>query len=493
MRARAAARRGWAPVAAIGVAAPVCALIATRLPDLRTRNAALVLLGLGGAAVFGGSLVAGRSRTGYGSGLRGLLLLSYFAAAPVAFGKYLTEKPDVFITTLGIAVWAPDLLLLGIAALCLLALPQRPVAALRWTLAAFAPLLGFVLVQALVAPFSRNPTFGFFEVVRYANALLLTVVLVRILERRDVGFVAAGLLLGAVAQSVIAVGQYYRGWTFGQEIFGQTAGVLVGTFGDASTVRVTGLLGFPNALGSFLVLALPMGAALALTPQRRWVRLAGASAVGLGLPALVFTYSRGAWIAFAAANALVVCVELMRRPARERIRLVTLGVLVTLLAGASLYALYGDEIVARLERSPAESLEIRSQLNWAALRVFTENPVLGVGPNVFPLELLASNESEAVAPAHDLYLLVLAEAGLVGFCLFAWQLARCLRPPAISADDLAPDLPAAVHLGLWAGFAGFLLHQLIDITYAMPAIFRVMWMVATLCLFLQRPPAERRQ
>lgn len=488
MSGGAAERTGWAPIVAVGLAAPFCALLATRLPDLRPRNAWILLAGLGAAALFGGSLVVGHTRAGYGSGLRGWLLGGYFAIAPIALGKYLTEKSEIFVSTLGIAVWAPDLLLLAIAAICMLVLPARPVRAARWTLAVFAPLLVFLAIQALVAPFSREPSFGLYELVRYANALLLAYVLVRILERRDMGFVAAGLLAGAVVQSLVAVGQYYRGWTFGQELFGEGAAFLVGTFGDASSVRVTGLLGFPNALGSFLVMTLPVGLALAVTPQRPWVRLAGIGAVAAGLPALIFTFSRGAWLAFAAASALVLLLELRRRPAREQLRLLSVNGMIVLLVGVVVYALYGDEILARLQRSPAESLEIRSQLNWAALRVFRENPIFGVGPNVFPLELLGSNESDAVAPAHDLYLLVLAEAGLVGLLIFVAQLLRCLRPPAIGADGVAPDLATTIHLGLWAGFVGFLVHQVVDITYAMPAVFRTFWLVATLCLFLQRPP-----
>lgn len=472
--------------------APICALLAVRIPDLRPRNGLLLLAALLGAAALGGALTVTRAREEATGRLRGLLVAAYFVAAPIAFGKYLTEKSEVFVSTLGIAVWAPDLLLLGIVAICLLFLrvPQR--GAVRWTLRAFAPLLGFLALQAMVAPFSKNPTFGLFEIVRYATAIGIAAALVKILERRDFPFVAAGLLAGAVIQSVFAAGQYYQGWTFGQEIFGQSAGVLVGTFGDSSSIRVTGMLGFPNALGSFLVLVLPVAVALTVTPQRPIVRLACLGVVGAGTAALIFTFSRGAWLAFGAAGALVLYFELRRRPAREQLRLLSAGLVGVLIAGAAVYALYGDEILARIHYSPAESLAIRSQLNWAALRVIGEHPLLGVGPNVFPLELLGTGESEAVAPAHDLYLLVLAEAGIVGFLFFAAQLLRGLRPPPPMPAGRGVDPVAAIWVGLWAGFIGFLLHQIVDITYAMPAVFRSFWLVATLLLFLQRPPDPDR-
>lgn len=485
------------PVTRLGVylavaVAPLCALLAVRLPDLRPRNGAVILGALSGAAALGAALSVARSRTPAAGRLRGLLLLACFVAAPIAFGKYLTEKSEIFVSTLGIAVWAPDLLLLGVVAICILFLrvPERH--AVRWTLAAFAPLLVFLGLQTLVAPFSKNPAFGLFEIVRYVMALGITAALVKILERRDLPYVAAGLLVGAVIQSAFAVGQYYRGWTFGQEIFGQSAGVLVGTFGDASTVRVTGLLGFPNALGSFLVLVLPVAASLAVTPQRPWVRVASLGVLASGTAALIFTFSRGAWLAFGAAGALVAFFELRRRPAREQLQLLSVGLIAALAVAGVVYALYGDEILARLQSSPAESLEIRGQLNWAALRVIGEHPVLGVGPNVFPLELVGTNESDAVAPAHDLYLLVLAEAGIVGFAFFAAQLLRCLRPPPRFAEAAHVDPIAAIRLGLWAGLVGFLLHQIVDITYAMPAVFRSFWLVATLLLFLQRPPEPDR-
>jgi hypothetical protein len=470
------------------LAAPACAFVAVSLPNLRPRNGYIVLGTLAGLAFLGAVLAIARQRAWVADHVRGLLLMGCFAAAPIAFGKYLTEKSDVFVTTLGIAVWAPDFLLVGSAAICLLffTLPERR--ALRWTLGAFSPLIAFVVVQALVAPFSKSPTLGFYEVVRYLVALALSVVLVRILERRDLPYVVAGLLVSAVVQSVFAAGQYYRGWTFGQEIFGQSAGVLVGTFGDASTVRVTGLMGFPNALGTFLVMVLPIAVALAVTPQRLLVRLAGLGVLAAGIPALIFTFSRGAWLCFAAATVLVLLYELHRRPARDQLLLASIGAFALLVVGVVVYIFYGDQIAARIKYSPAESLEIRSQLNWAALRVLRENPIFGVGPNVFPLELLGSNESDAVAPAHDLYLLVLAEAGIVGFVLFAAQILRCLRPPRWPIEGRGIEEIDAIRIGLWAGFIAFLLHQVVDITYAMPAVFRVVWLVATLLLFLQRPP-----
>ena len=70
-----------------------------------------------------------------------------------------------------------------------------------------------------------------------------------------------------------------------------------------------------------------------------------------------------------------------------------------------------------------ESVVVREQLNAAALTIFGHSPIFGVGPGNFLVELPKALPSRAVyflQPVHNIYLLVMAEGGLVGIGIFGW-------------------------------------------------------------------------
>ena len=101
--------------------------------------------------------------------------------------------------------------------------------------------------------------------------------------------------------------------------------------------RATAIIyGSANSLGAWLARAMPLALALVCTPlTQRWIRLAAWLVVVAYLPALVWSDSRGAWIATGVASLMVVCV--LSPVARKLVLgLIPIGIIVVIWQRAAL-------------------------------------------------------------------------------------------------------------------------------------------------------------
>jgi O-antigen ligase len=105
-------------------------------------------------------------------------------------------------------------------------------------------------------------------------------------------------------------------------------------------------------------------------------------------------------------------------------------------------------------------------------RLIQSNPVSGVGLGAFttayPIYSTDTGLHGVVTAAHNDYLQILADAGLIGGVLLIWfmvafarSLARCLRSP--------DPLLAGVALGCGAGVVGMLVHSVFDFNLQLPS------------------------
>ncbi len=92
---------------------------------------------------------------------------------------------------------------------------------------------------------------------------------------------------------------------------------------------------------------------------------------------------------------------------------------------------------SELEGSSAGILNGRNSLWNLAIEMFTKNPILGCGYGSY--KVYATSQGAITTTAHNFYLQVLAELGVVGFILYvlvivlgAWQAFRCLQK--VSSD-----------------------------------------------------------
>jgi O-antigen ligase len=73
-----------------------------------------------------------------------------------------------------------------------------------------------------------------------------------------------------------------------------------------------------------------------------------------------------------------------------------------------------------------ESLTLRQDLNIAAIEMIKKSPIIGVGLGNFLVRLpefyQGKGQVRFLQPAHNIYLMIAAETGLVGLGLFLWFL-----------------------------------------------------------------------
>jgi O-antigen ligase len=170
-----------------------------------------------------------------------------------------------------------------------------------------------------------------------------------------------------------------------------------------------------NSLAMTLALALPMAWYLSLTTDRPMLRWVCRAYVPVGLFAAALTGSRGGMIAMMVAL-LVVPLTMKLSPRRLMAAILLLG-----LSGALVMAYVPDTLIERLS-STGQSLEGGSYGGrfkfWVAgVHAFTRQPLMGYGVGGFVSAITPELGSQALV-AHNSFLSVLVEEGLVGLILY---------------------------------------------------------------------------
>jgi O-antigen ligase len=141
-------------------------------------------------------------------------------------------------------------------------------------------------------------------------------------------------------------------------------------------------VGNPNFAGGFQAMVLPVCLGLFFSERGRQREAAAALSILSGI-GLLFSFSQGAWLAFAVAIWTSCALLLFAR--RRSLALLCAGIAVALAAVGPLAVastLVSDAATDRL----GQTIEIRGQGWRAALGAVKENPLVGKGPNTLALE-----------------------------------------------------------------------------------------------------------
>jgi O-antigen ligase len=264
--------------------------------------------------------------------------------------------------------------------------------------------------------------------IRYAELFVLVplAVAVAVKDRLDLLIVAGSMVATTVIQGVVGVYQSATGT--GASYAGQYVRA-VGTFGAEQVLAMGTVIGY----GIVATLAL----ALAHRGRARLILL-GVSA-GLALP-LAFSLSRGAWIATAIAVTLMLIAWNWRvAVVCGALAFVVLGGLT--LSGNTASATYTERVtsIGSSGSEPDRSVKDRYALWGTAVDIWRDHPVFGVGLKDFqqyrdtyaPMSLSAGSDvddptmgfrREPLLSAHNQYLMVLSEQGVVGAGAFGSML-----------------------------------------------------------------------
>lgn len=371
-------------------------------------------------------------------------------------------------------------------------------------------LLGFFGAGLLSLWQAADPaTYGPLELLKWAEIILLVIFIDNHLSETRMPWLIGALLLPAIFQAGVGIWQFGF-WEEGPEHFA----ILGGDF-----YRAHGTFEQPNPFAGYLGMMIPLalgcwwGAVTAWWESGRMRQrilryglplLFYSAAAGIMVTALGMSWSRGAWLGFATAAAALIAAL----PRKIGWRLLLVAVLVT--SGGGLYisnrlpaaittrltSFVKDLHLGDVRGTPindANYAVIERLAHWqSALEMFRRHFWTGVGLGcyepAYPAFALI-NWPTALGHAHNVYLNMAAETGLIGLVVYLvlwivifWQTWRLTRR--------AQGFPRGIAIGLLGAWVHLSVHHMLDNLYVNNVHLHIGVMLGLLAFIADRPDAS---
>jgi O-antigen ligase len=328
--------------------------------------------------------------------------------------------------------------------------------------------LAYVLITALGLLYARYTGRVEYELVELLKDTVTFFILINLLgsraafERMVWMLLAVGALLGTLAVYQEITKTY--DWNYGGLALNAVAQIAEGM---SNRARAAGTIGDPNFFGQQLVVLVPLGLWAALNGRTWRGKFFGAYATLACLAGIGLSFSRGAYLATIVV--LVLYAMYVKLDPRYLLVLPLIGALLwvappefrarfdtldEIIPGANLTGTYNDD-----------SIQGRSVKIAVGLAMFGDHPFLGVGRGNYRLyypdyiRRLGGAQYDTQRDAHNLYLGLAAEQGLLGLAAFGgliataiWRIRRARRWFSYAGEQRMADLSVA----LIVGFAGYL-------------------------------------
>jgi putative inorganic carbon (hco3(-)) transporter len=288
--------------------------------------------------------------------------------------------------------------------------------------------------------------------------------------------IVAALLAGELVTVVVGIRQLY-GNTEELARWADPNSVADGT------IRIYGTLENPNLLAGFLLPIVPLALVALLRWRQPLRRLYAAAGLGLGLVALVLTYSRGAWMGLVASLAVLLLMLVLRQtrhwpPLWRRL----VPVLLLVLGTAALVLLVTQveplrvRVLSLVAGREDSSNNFRINVWLAALKMIEARPWLGIGPGndafnlIYPL--FQQPKFNALS-AYSIPLEITVETGLPGLLALLGLVITALRTGLAQWRSEGPlALPALASVAIIAGLG---VQGLTDTIFFRPEVQLIGW------------------
>jgi putative inorganic carbon (HCO3(-)) transporter len=412
-----------------------------------------------------------------------LLLAIVILDIPIELGTYLFYQPvQAALGALkGLSISATTLALAGLYASWFIRTLANRTLRVRPRLHMNLALVLFLAITLLSVFVAQDKALSFFEVYLLFEACLVYFYVANNLRTRQGVLLVVALLLGGclLESAVIVVMKFTVSasttWDYPIHIIAENLG------GDGR-MRIGGTIGVPNVAGAYLSVMLATAAGVLFADLGKMYKWLAAAVLGLGGIALIFTYSRGAWIALVFAITVLCFVVWRQRGTSLKVPVVILAILTLL------YVPFGSSISARLFGDDQGSANSRIPLNKLAFRMIADNPLMGVGANNFTVAMdqYATSEfrREWLWAVHNKYLLILAETGTGGLLAYLAFLLSTLRR-GWQCWKFGDSQFSPLALGFVAGILGHMVHQSVDLFRDRP-LQQLVWLTAGLLVAMHR-------
>jgi O-antigen ligase len=233
------------------------------------------------------------------------------------------------------------------------------------------------------------------------------------------------------------------------------------------------------------------------TSGNRKIAVAGIAALMAGT--IFLSGSRGGMVAFV-AEVVVLGVLMVRRREGSWKQPLMLGIFVTVVI-VFLVWIGGNELTRRLISIHSEAREeisggVRVSIDRDCLRMLLKRPLLGWGLGTFPVVYPAFRSFYTtffVNQAHNDYLQLLVETGLVGFSIAVWFLVIVFRRAASKLKNWTETANGALTVAALLGCVGILVHSLLDFNLQIPANAALFYVLCAIAASAPLQESQRRR
>lgn len=243
--------------------------------------------------------------------------------------------------------------------------------------------------------------------------------------------------------------------------------------------RVYSFFENPNSYANILIYFSPLMLCMFFFAPKRWQRLGFLAVFFLCVIALLMTYSRGGWLAFAFSMFILMCLLCPR------------WIPLVIAAAVFCLPLLPDSILNRILtifNMSDSSTYTRTYIYAAMLRIIKLKPIFGVGLGAdtvkHSIEIAGVYTAEATfIHGHNIYFQIWAESGIFGVASFILSLFFAMRRGGrqMKKGGTTPFLKGVI-AGSAAGLAGSMFFGLTDFPWSYPRVMVLFWLLfAVLC------------
>ena len=263
------------------------------------------------------------------------------------------------------------------------------------------------------------------------------------------------LSIGIFLQGGIAMGQYFLNHSLGLKLLDESVldpierGIPVVIKDGMRQLRAHGLLPHANVLGGYLATGLLLLMAELLRKPNYWLRISFL----VGLTGLFLSFSRTAWLVFLVGGVVISWYGLRHKLVNSKWLLK--GWVVSLILISALVISQYQAVLPRLTANQLieqNSLIEREQQFAEFKTIYSPNKIFGVGlsqylANNIKLADAKGTSNDYPQPVHNVFLLVLAELGIVGLIIFITLLVSGL----VELWRMKPSLVKMILVLAWVG------------------------------------------
>lgn len=356
------------------------------------------------------------------------MLWLLIAAIPTQIGKHFWPKwslvAGIRVDYLSVVLYGVDLLWLGLVGTKILNSKIKSLNLKKIIKFEYLIIIGFILVNILVAENKGVAVYSWFRIGQWFWFYQYCVKN-KMKVREILGAVIPWWVVG---ESLLGLAQMAKGgslnglwWWLGERRFNfSTIGVAQMSVWGQGILRAYGTFSHPNSLAGFLMVVLGLWVTFYKKSKKVWWwTVAWLSVLGI-----ILSGSRTIWLL-----TLILMVANFIRVFRGKMGIKKITGYLMIILGLFLLVLgmvnVNYQVRDFLGGWDSDSLTKRVSLNAAAIKMWRENLMVGVGAgNFIPRlpEYQSENQFFWLQPVHNIFLLIGSEAGMLGLIILIWLL-----------------------------------------------------------------------